>query len=70
MSKLALLRAKANLTQEAVASALSIDRSTVAKWETGKAYPQTNKLPQLSALYGCSIDELFMCFQTQNSEAV
>jgi len=70
MSYLAQLRIKANLTQEDVAAALSIDRSTVAKWETGKAYPQTNKLPQLSALYGCSIDDLFRNPQAQNSEAV
>lgn len=58
MSQLALLRTRANLTQEAVAEALRVDRSAVAKWETGKAYPKTGKLPQLAALYGCSIDDL------------
>lgn len=59
MSQLALLRTRANLTQEAVAEALRVDRSAVAKWETGKAYPKVAKLPQLAALYGCSIDDLF-----------
>lgn len=67
MSHLAQLRKKANLTQEDVAVALNTDRSAVAKWETGKAYPQINRLPQLSALYGCSIDELCKCLQTEKA---
>ena len=52
------MRAKVNLTQEEVARELNIDRSTVAKWETGKADPRAEMLVKLSKLFGCSIDEL------------
>ncbi|MBE5791654.1 MAG: helix-turn-helix transcriptional regulator [Clostridiales bacterium] len=64
MSQLADLRIRANLTQEKVASELSIDRSTVAKWETGIASPKVGKLAPLSVLYGCSIDELYRSIES------
>ncbi|MBR4331770.1 MAG: helix-turn-helix transcriptional regulator [Clostridia bacterium] len=51
-------RRAAALTQEAVAKALNIDRSTVAKWETGKALPTTKTLISAARLYGCTVDEL------------
>ena len=69
MNQLTAMREKANLSQEEVAVALKIDRSTVAKWETGVAYPRADKLPAISALYGCSIDELFRA-PTNNDKAV
>jgi transcriptional regulator with XRE-family HTH domain len=53
------LRNKSNLTQEQVASSLGIERSTVAKWETGKAMPTADKLPVLAKLFDCTIDDLF-----------
>ena len=59
MNQLTALREKANLRQDDVAAALNIDRSTVAKWETGVASPRTDKLPALARLYRCSIDDLF-----------
>lgn len=59
MNNFANLRAKANLTQEAVAKELHINRSTVAKWETGKSWPKAKLVPKLSALYRCSADDLF-----------
>lgn len=69
MNQLTAMREKANLSQEDVAAALKIDRSTVAKWETGAAYPRADKLPAIAALYGCSIDELFRG-PTNNDKAV
>lgn len=59
MNQLTARREKAGLSQEEVALALKIDRSTVAKWETGASYPRADKLPAIAALYGCSIDALF-----------
>ena len=59
MNQLAALREKANLLQEDVAAALKIDRSTVAKWESGASSPRADKLPALARLYGCTIDALF-----------
>lgn len=51
-------RTAANLKQEDIARALDIDRSTVAKWETGKSLPRAEMLVRLSSVLGCSIDEL------------
>lgn len=51
-------RIRARLTQEMVANELGIDRSTVAKWETGAASPRTDKLLQLARLLNCTVDEL------------
>ena len=51
-------RESVGLTQDAVANELSIARSTVAMWETGKSFPRPKKLHLLAALYHCTIDEL------------
>lgn len=47
------------MSQEKLAEALSMDRSTVAKWETGDSYPRGETLAKLADLLGCTIDELF-----------
>jgi transcriptional regulator with XRE-family HTH domain len=52
------LRLQANLLQQDVANKLGVDRSTVAKWETGGAMPRVDKLKDIAKLYGCTIDEL------------
>lgn len=59
MTNIAKLRLQAGLTQTAISEALKIDRSTVAKWESGEANPRADKLPALAELLGCSIDDLF-----------
>lgn len=56
--KLKEMRIKANLLQQDVAQALEIDRSTVAKWETGESLPRADKLKDIARLYGCTVDEL------------
>lgn len=52
------LRTKHGLTQERLAIAMGIDRSAVAKWETGAAMPRADKLTELAKVLGCTIDEL------------
>lgn len=52
------LREKANLTQQAVASALDITRSAVGKWEVGVSMPRLALIPTLAALYGCTVDDI------------
>ena len=52
------LREAAKLTQDALAEKLQIDRSTVAKWETGDALPRAAMLPKIASILGCSIDAL------------
>lgn len=51
-------RKAAGITQNELADTLRIDRSTVAKWETGKAYPRAALLPKIAQVLGCTIDEL------------
>lgn len=58
MNSIKLFREKAELTQEALAQMLGVDRSTVAKWETGEALPRAGKLPELARILGCSVDDL------------
>ncbi len=56
MTKYCRIRAK--LTQEEVADKIGVDRSTVAKWETGTASPRADKLPLLARILNCTVDEL------------
>ena len=53
------LRDAENLTQDGLAEQLKVDRSTVAKWETGDALPRAAMLPRLASILGCSMDDLF-----------
>jgi transcriptional regulator with XRE-family HTH domain len=53
------LRKKVLLTQESLAERINVDRSTVAKWETGASFPRTDMLPKLAEILGCTIDALF-----------
>ncbi len=46
------------VTQEDLAVYLSVDRSTIAKWETGMSVPRAGTLKKLAAYFGCTIDEL------------
>ena len=53
-------REEAGITQTVLAEILNIKQSTVAKWETGKAMPQADKLPEIAKILGCAIDDLFI----------
>ena len=57
---LAAARVNANLTQRQAAERISIDKSTLSKWENGKTSPRADQLEQLCCLYGVSIDEIFL----------
>ncbi len=57
--KIKELREQRRLRQEDVAQNLDVDRSTVAKWETGEAMPRSDKLPELAKIFGCTIDDLY-----------
>lgn len=59
MNNIKQKREAKGLTQNEFALKLSVDRSTVAKWETGEAFPRADKLPQLAEILGCRIDDLF-----------
>ena len=51
-------REQMNITQEQLAQRLETDRSTVAKWETGKSFPRPEMLVKLTEVFGCTADEL------------
>ena len=56
--KLQKIRKENNLTQEALADRLDVSRQAVSKWESGTAYPDTEKLIQISQIFNVSLDEL------------
>ena len=53
------LRLHRGITQEAIAQHLGVTAQAVSKWERGVATPDIGMLPDLSAYFGVSIDELF-----------
>ena len=57
--KIKKLRIKHNLTQEALADKLNISPQSISKWENGFAMPDISLLPELSEIFGVTIDELF-----------
>lgn len=53
------LRIRKGVTQESMAQHFGISPQAVSKWERNAAAPDIAMLPQLSAYFGVSIDELF-----------
>lgn len=56
--KLQKIRKEHNITQEGLADRLNVSRQAVSKWESGLAYPDTEKLIQISKMFNISLDEL------------
>ncbi|MFJ9841761.1 helix-turn-helix transcriptional regulator [Kitasatospora sp. NPDC101155] len=56
--RLAALRRAAGYTQEQLATLMDVDRTTVHRWENGKATPQPWQMPKLARLLKISRDEL------------
>ncbi len=51
-------REKLNLSQDELAEKMDISRQAISKWETGKSYPDIEKILKLSNLFHLSLDEL------------
>ena len=58
MHRIRELRIAQKLSQQELATKLGIDRSTVAKWETGATVPDIEKCSLLAEVYGTTIDSL------------
>ena len=56
--KLQKIRKENNITQEGLADKLNVSRQAVSKWESGLAYPDMEKLIQISKIFKVSLDEL------------
>lgn len=67
---LQFLRKRDKITQEALADKLDVSRQAVSKWETGEAYPETDKLLAICDLFDVSLDKLMredMSIEPQDS---
>ena len=58
--KLKLIRNTRNITQEQLADRLGISRQSISNWESGVAYPETEKLLKLSKELNISLDYLLL----------
>ena len=58
-AKIKSLRLAASMTQEQLASQLGVSPQAVSKWESGTNMPDIQILPDLSVIFGVTIDELF-----------
>lgn len=58
MNNIQQIRRRCGINQEELALELSVDRSTVAKWETGKSLPRAEMLIKLASVLNCTVDEL------------
>ena len=58
LNKIRELRINNNLLQKELANKLNINRSTVEKWENGRAVPRTEKLKSLARILNCSVVDL------------
>jgi len=57
-SKIQKLRKRNGMSQEDLASKLTISRQAISKWELGESVPDTENVLQLSKLFGVSTDYL------------
>ena len=62
------MRLRAKITQNELSLKLSIQRSTVAKWETGKSLPRAELLPKIAQILNCSVDELLRGDRNEQTE--
>ena len=63
------LRQEHNMTQEQFAMLMGVSRQSVTKWESGKSYPEMDKLMKMCDLFECSLDDLVKGDLTQQSAA-
>lgn len=61
--KLQGLRKEKGLSQEDLAEKLNVSRQAVAKWESGKSYPEIDKIVSISRLFNITIDSLLKDFE-------
>lgn len=57
--KIKELRESEGMTQQHLAVALGVARSTVAMWERGAIMPSAAKLPEIADVLHCAIDDLY-----------
>lgn len=53
------LRAKVDMTQNDVATAIGVNRNTYGSWENYETFPDAIQLIKLSVLFKCSLDAFY-----------
>ena len=53
------VRKRSGLTQEEFAEQLQVSRQSVSRWESGRGYPEMEKIIFICNCYGVTMDELF-----------
>lgn len=61
------IRREKGVTQEALAQMVGVNRSAVAKWETGKALPRLETLVKIADALSCPVDELIGGMASRNN---
>ncbi len=64
------LRLRRGMTQEMLAQHLGVTSQAVSKWERGAATPDIAMLPDISAFFGVTIDELFSLSDEKRMERI
>lgn len=67
--KLQLLRKQNGLSQEQLASQLTVSRQTISKWELDTSLPDTENIIQISNIFDVSIDYLLKEDAEQGNES-
>lgn len=57
-NQIIILRKEANMSQEELASRLSVSRQAISNWERNKTQPDISTLSKLSGIFGVKVDEL------------
>lgn len=68
---LAAARVNAGMTQEDIARAMGVSKTTVVNWEKGKVVPGIPEMEMMSRLYGIPQDYIFLpCYSTKSRKNI
>ena len=56
--RIVTMRKERNMTQTELADKMDVSFQAVSNWERGISMPDISKLPELAALFGCTVDEI------------
>ena len=56
--RIVTMRKEQNMTQTELADKMDVSFQAVSNWERGKSMPDISKLPELAAMFGCTVDEI------------
>ena len=57
---LAAARVNANMTQDEVAKAMNVSKSTIINWEKGRNSPKYSQMEKLCEIYKMPLDYIFL----------